>query len=160
MEGIMRRRRGRRWLWPVMFWTCLIGRSGPTQTASLPPALDPRQTPSPPSGGATLPDSGDQMAYPMPPAPQPIPGPAGAGLPVGGMDARTPQGLPINLPTALQLAGARPLDIATATAQLEQALALQLQARALWIPNLNAGVTYYRHDGVQQNFLKGPIFRK
>jgi hypothetical protein len=50
---------------------------------------------------------------------------------VGGIDAQIPQGLPINLATAMQLAGARPLDIATATAQVEQALAQQLQAQAL-----------------------------
>jgi outer membrane protein TolC len=76
------------------------------------------------------------------------------------MDAQLPQGLPINLATALQLAGVRPLDIAAATAQIEQALALQLQARALWIPNLNGGVDYFRHDGVQQNFFTGPNFRR
>jgi outer membrane protein TolC len=95
-----------------------------------------------------------------PPAPLPIPGPAGIGLPVGGMDAQLPQGLPINLATALQLAGVRPLDIAAATAQVQQALALQLQARALWIPNINGGVDYFRHDGVQQNIFTGPNFRK
>ncbi len=82
------------------------------------------------------------------------------GLPVGGMDAPMPQGLPINLATAMQLAGARPLDIAAATKQVEQALALQLQARVLWIPNLNAGVDYFRHDGVQQNIFTGPNFQK
>jgi len=71
-----------------------------------------------------------------------------------------PESLPINLATALQLAGVRPLDIATATKQIEQALALQLQAKALWSPTLNAGVDYFRHDGVQQNFLKGPNFQK
>ena len=73
---------------------------------------------------------------------------------------QVPESLPINLATALQLAGVRPLDIATATKQVEQALALQLQAKALWIPSLNAGVDYFRHDGVQQNFFTGPNFRK
>jgi len=76
------------------------------------------------------------------------------------MTAELPRGLPINLATAMQLAGARPLDIAATTAQVEQALALQLQARALWIPNLNAGVDYSRHDGVQQNIFTGVNFRK
>ena len=94
------------------------------------------------------------------PAPQPIPGPAGMGLPVGGMDAQAPQGLPINLATAMQLAGARPLDIATATKQIEQALALQLQAKALWIPNLNGGIDYLRHDGVYQSIFSGANFQK
>jgi outer membrane protein TolC len=76
------------------------------------------------------------------------------------MDAETPLGLPINLATAMQLAGARPLDIAVATQQVELALAVQLQAKALWIPTLNAGLDYFRHDGVLQNIFTGPNFRK
>ena len=76
----------------------------------------------------------------MPFAPKPIPGPADEGLPVGGVDANAPQGLPINLATAMQLAGVRPLDIEAATVQVRQALAQQLQARALRIPTLNGGV--------------------
>ena len=96
----------------------------------------------------------------MPYAPGPMPGPAEAGLPVGGTDAQAPQGLPINLATAMQLAGVRPLDIEAATVQVRQALALQLQAKALLIPTLNAGVDYFRHDGVQQNIFTGPNFRK
>jgi outer membrane protein TolC len=71
-----------------------------------------------------------------------------------------PSGLAINLATALQLAGVRPLDIAAATLQVQQALAVQLQAKALWIPNLNAGIDYFRHDGVQQNLFNGENFRK
>jgi hypothetical protein len=47
--------------------------------------------------------------------------------------------MPVNLATALQLAGVRPLDIAAATVQIEQALALQLQAKVLWIPSVNGG---------------------
>jgi outer membrane protein TolC len=97
---------------------------------------------------------------PLPTAPQPIPGPAGMGLSPGGMDVQLPQGLPINLATAMQLAGARPLDIAAATKQIEQALALQLQAKVLWVPTLNAGVDYFRHDGVQQDLFTGPDFQK
>ena len=75
----------------------------------------------------------------MPYAPRPIPGPAEAGLPVAGIDAQAPRGLPINLATAMQLAGVRPLDIEAATVQVRQALALQLQARALLIPTLERG---------------------
>ncbi|MDR3638910.1 MAG: TolC family protein [Isosphaeraceae bacterium] len=71
-----------------------------------------------------------------------------------------PRGLPINLATAMQLSGINPLDIATATAQIEQGLALLLQARALWIPDINGGVAYFRHDGVQQNLFNGENFQK
>jgi outer membrane protein TolC len=156
----MRRRRSRRWLMPITLWASLVGHGVSAQTVSLPPALDDRQAPPPPGDGAASPGSADELASPPPPAPRPIPGPAGEGLPVGGMDAQVPGGLPINLATAMQLSGARPLDIAAATAQVEQALALQLQAGALWIPNLDGGVDYFRHDGVQQNIFTGPNFQK
>ncbi len=124
----MRRRRGRHWLLSILLWTWQIGPAIPAQTETPPVALS---------------DPLDRLASPPPPAPQPIPGPASMDLPVGGMDETVPQGLPINLATAMQLSGVRPLDIATATAQVQQALALQLQAKVLWVPNLNAGVNYY-----------------
>ena len=75
-------------------------------------------------------------------------------------DDPEPAGVPISLPAALQLAGVKPLDIAAATIEVQQGLALLLQARVLWIPNLNAGVDYARHDGVQQNIFTGALFRK
>jgi outer membrane protein TolC len=150
-EVIVRRGRGRRWPLPVALWASLIPREGAAQAPPLPPPLEDRPA-------ATAPGEGAEHA--PPPAPQPIPGPAGMGLPPGGMDAAMPQGLPINLATAMQLSGVRPLDIATATAQVQQALAVQLQAKALWIPNLNAGIDYARHDGVQQNIFTGPNFQK
>ncbi len=164
------RRRQRSWLLPVMICAgMLAGRGargqaprpprppsaadrGPASSISVPPLADPSRLAGTPA--STL------SELLMPPAPEPIPGPASTGIPRGGMDAPTPKGLPINLATALQLAGIRPLDIAAATAQVEQALALQLQARALWIPDLNAGVDYFRHDGVQQNIFTGENFRK
>ena len=71
----------------------------------------------------------------------------------------TEQAFPINLATALQLSGVSPVDIAMATAQVQQALALQPQAKALWIPNLNAGADYFRHDGQQQNLFTGENFQ-
>ncbi len=64
------------------------------------------------------------------------------------------------MPAALRLAGATPLDIAAAQARLEQALGLRTQARALNIPNLNGGIGYYRHDGVNQNLFTGELFQK
>jgi outer membrane protein TolC len=64
------------------------------------------------------------------------------------------------MPTALRLAGVSPLDIAAAEAQIRQSLALYLQAKVLWVPNVNGGVDYFRHDGVQQNLFTGPNFRK
>ncbi len=155
----MRRRRHRRWLLPLTLGAMLLGPEAHAQPGPLPPALDERV--SPPSAGDQRSELGAvERMMPVPAAPRPIPGPAGAGLSRGGMDAHVPSGLPINLATAMSLAGLRPLDIAAATAFLQQALALHLQAKALWIPNVNAGVDYFRHDGVQQNIFSGENFRK
>jgi outer membrane protein TolC len=59
--------------------------------------------------------------------------------------------LPINLPTALQLAGVRPLDIAAAAQRLEVAAAQLRQTQVLWLPTLYLGTDYYRHDGQLQD---------
>ncbi len=58
--------------------------------------------------------------------------------------------LPINLATALRLAGAKPLVIAAAQASVEVADAELRRARVLWVPTFNAGAGYYRHDGATQ----------
>jgi outer membrane protein TolC len=54
---------------------------------------------------------------------------------------------PIDLANALKLAGATELDIATARQRILQAAALLSQARALWMPSLFYGPTWYRSDG-------------
>ncbi len=157
----MRRRRHRGWLLPLTVGAVLIGRGGHAQTAPRPPASS-NQPSRPVPSARPLPFAAGTMEglAPPPPAPQPIPGPAGVGLPRGGIDAAIPKGLPINFATAMALAGIKPLDIAAATAQVQQSLAVYLQARALWIPTLNAGVNYLRHDGTQQNIFTGENFRK
>lgn len=60
--------------------------------------------------------------------------------------------LPINFATALQLAGARPLDVQIAGRQVAVAAAQYDRARLLWVPNLVLGTDYYAHTGPQQNF--------
>ena len=65
---------------------------------------------------------------------------------------------PINLATALQLASARPLDVAIAAKQVEIAARQYDRARLLWVPNVIVGVDYFRHEGGQQNFA-GDILR-
>jgi len=59
--------------------------------------------------------------------------------------------LPINLPTALQLAHARAVDIAAATERIQVAVAVLEQARVLWLPSITLGADYYRHDGPIQD---------
>ncbi len=68
--------------------------------------------------------------------------------------------MPVNLATALQLAGVKPLDIAAATVHVQQGLALLLQAKVLWVPNVNGGINYARHDGQLQNIFTGALFQK
>jgi len=57
---------------------------------------------------------------------------------------------PIDLASALRLAGVRDLDIATARQQVMQALGELDEARGLWLPSLFTGPTYYRLDGQVQ----------
>jgi outer membrane protein TolC len=65
--------------------------------------------------------------------------------------------LPINLPTALRLADARPLVIAAAQASLQVSLAQWQRARVLWIPDFNLGASYLGHDGGSAG-NRGPEF--
>jgi outer membrane protein TolC len=59
---------------------------------------------------------------------------------------------PISLPVVLELANARPLDVAIAAKQVEAAVYQYDRAKLLWVPNLVVGGDYYRHEGGQQNF--------
>jgi outer membrane protein TolC len=59
--------------------------------------------------------------------------------------------LPINLPTALQLAGGRSLDIDLASARIQIAAAQFDRAKVLWLPTILFGGDYFRHDGQIQD---------
>jgi outer membrane protein TolC len=65
--------------------------------------------------------------------------------------------LPINLPTALQLANAQPLDVALASQRIQVALAGLDRAKVLWLPTIYLGADYYRHDGQLQD-VAGNVF--
>jgi outer membrane protein TolC len=65
--------------------------------------------------------------------------------------------LPINLPTALQLADSRPIDVAVAAQRIQQAAAQLERANALWLPTLTFGTDYFRHDGQIQD-VQGNVF--
>jgi outer membrane protein TolC len=159
LDATMRRRGDRDWLLSIVLWALMLGREGFAQLPPALPALGERAQRAPAGAPPAPPASAADLTSAIPASPEPIPGPASAGRPGGGRASLPPERLPINLATAMQLAGIRPLDIATATAQVEQALALQLQANVLWIPNLNGGVDYFRHDGVTQNLFTGGNFR-
>jgi outer membrane protein TolC len=65
--------------------------------------------------------------------------------------------LPINLPTALQLANVRPIDIALASERIRLAVAQLDRACVLWLPTIYLGADYYRHDGQIQD-VAGKVF--
>jgi outer membrane protein TolC len=65
--------------------------------------------------------------------------------------------LPINLPTALRLAGARPIDIAVASARIRLAVVQLDRAQVLWLPTIQVGTDYFRHDGQIQD-VAGNVF--
>ena len=58
--------------------------------------------------------------------------------------------LPINLASALRLAGARPLIISAAETSVQAAAAQLTQAKVAWLPSIYTGAGYYRHDGATQ----------
>lgn len=65
--------------------------------------------------------------------------------------------LPINLATALRLSDDRPLVVAAAQASVTVAAAQLDRAKLLWIPDLNTGVAYIRHDGGNQDIVTGQL---
>jgi outer membrane protein TolC len=69
----------------------------------------------------------------------------------------TDRPLPINLATALRLADARPIIIEAARAAVETEYGLYQQARVLWLPTINLGVDYQRHDSGQEDVLNGQL---
>jgi outer membrane protein TolC len=65
--------------------------------------------------------------------------------------------MPINLPTALQLANVQAVDIAAAAQRIQVAAAALEQANVLWLPTVTLGGDYNRHDGRNQDNTKGPV---
>ena len=62
---------------------------------------------------------------------------------------------PISLAAALRLSDARPLIVAMAQASTWVSEAYLTRAKLLWIPTLNIGFDYLRHDGGGPDFNKG-----
>jgi outer membrane protein TolC len=92
-------------------------------------------------------------------AEEPIPAPILRELPQNPPNASLPapkpasgeRPYPINLATALQLAGAAPLEIAVASEQIQAAAARLERAETLWLPTVYLGADYFRHDGQIQD---------
>ena len=57
------------------------------------------------------------------------------------------QQYPIDLPTALQLAGAGNWNVRIARERINEASARYQQAKVMWLPSLNFGIGYNHHEG-------------
>jgi outer membrane protein TolC len=143
-------------------WAWMLAAVAPLIWAGPAPGL--AQTPAPRSDGAQAPRErgGSQdlpPALPFPPSPPAAGGGTSAlatGLslkpaPLEPSDVR----LPINLAAALRLSDARPLVVAAAQAGVWVAEAQLTRAKVLWLPTLNIGFDYIRHDGGGPDFNKG-----
>jgi outer membrane protein TolC len=84
-------------------------------------------------------------------------GPLPSGLPPAPPVEPLDRPLPINLPTALQLAHVRGVDIAIAAERIQAAVAQLEQAEVLWVPTITLGGDYNRHDGRNQD-TTGRVF--
>src|SRR4051794_11755441 len=89
-----------------------------------------------------------------PPAPQPTRVDQAVKLKPAPLEP-TDRPFPITLATALRLSDARPLIVAAAQARVWVAEAELAQAKVLWLPDLNIGFDYIRHDGGGPDFNKG-----
>jgi len=116
------------------------GLSDRSSNADLPPALETPDRPEVDPGTASA-DSAAPLAYDL----------TLQAAPLEPTDLR----LPINLATALRLADARPLIVAAAQASVWVSEAELTRAKLLWVPTLNFGFDYIRHDGGGPDFNKG-----
>jgi outer membrane protein TolC len=71
--------------------------------------------------------------------------------------AATPMARPIDLPTALSMAAGQNPQVAIAAARVREAFAQLDRADALWLPSINAGMNYNKHEGRIQD-VRGEVF--
>jgi outer membrane protein TolC len=145
----------------LLIWLCLC--RGVTAQGIVPPATDnatqaAAQPVAPPEESKTL------------PPPRPLAQPEAANAPGAAGSSALPlaqiapplkypdvQVLGIDLPTALRLADAGNPTIALAQERIREAQAGLMAARVLWLPTLQTGPAYMRHDGQLQN-SRGDVF--
>ncbi len=131
--------------------------------AALPP---PRPEAAPPGNRAEQPGVSETTPTPIvgtlpanPATLSPLENPPPPGGEVVNLELPAPEPgdlrFPINLATALRLADERPLVIAAAQASAWVAEARLQSAKTIWIPSLNLGVDYTRHDGNGPDTLNG-----
>ncbi len=137
---------------------CCSSRPAPRSTrpsrAGLPPPLTSAAKP-PAASSAVTPVGGQMKAGEGGTGAAPVKGPVA----FPAVPAAATQGKPlaIDLPTALALTNASPLDVQIAGERLRAATAALDRAKVLWLPNIGVGVDYYRHDGQIQD-IAGTVF--
>jgi outer membrane protein TolC len=114
------------------------------------------QAPAPPTPApqAPVPKAPPLQTPSLPPVPKAPESREWPGLGQASPEEAEPA-LPINLPTAMRLADARPLIIEAARAAVETQSGIVIQAQVLWLPNLNIGFDYQRQDGGQLSTTSG-----
>ena len=157
---MMRRRRvGHRW-YSIVLWALLVLPHGPAQTPSLPPAIEAEPAPSSLARPSPLGAGSDLFAEICATGSGTDSGCGGGGISRGRNGCRDARGHARSTsPPRCSSPGYDRSILRRRRRMFEQALALQLQAKVLWVPNLNGGVDYFRHDGVQQNIFTGANFR-
>ena len=104
--------------------------------AFLRPALPPPGSEGPPEGRAGGPAA--RFTGTIQPLEEPSP------------DNSDVEVLPIDLPTALRLVNEANPTVAVARTRVQEAYERQRQAEVGWLPNIQAGPAYNRHDGILQ----------
>ena len=131
------------------FTRAIWGALGLLALVSLGAGDGPPTRPNPPGASAALPSA--LPADVRPPGAESIQAPSSGALAPPGLPLIPGQAIePIDLAGVLRLAGARDLDIAIARQQVFQSIADLQRARALWLPSLFLGPTWYRLDGQVQ----------
>src|SRR4051794_25435130 len=128
------------WAWILVTALFLCGVE-PAPCAAQPPALPPTDPPRVPDGDSVATRRPNPLATDLKLKPAPR--------------EPTDRRFPINLAAALRLSDARPLVVAAAQASVWVAEADLIRAKVLWIPTLNVGFDYLRHDGGGPDFNKG-----
>ncbi len=112
--------------------------------AAYAPATEPPAAPVAPTVSENqLRGKPDNRQESVPPSPPPNPLPS-----IPSLEAA--EVLPVDLLTTLRLTNANNPTIALARERVEEAYAAQRQADVAWLPNLQAGPEYNRHDGRDQ----------
>jgi hypothetical protein len=154
---------------PIVLTVLLLAWSSPLPCSAQPPVQSELPSPRPAQASPILPanqGASEQVPTPIPlelPAkpsqlsPLEVPPPAGGEVVKLPLPPLEPGDLrfPINLATALRLSDARPLVVVAAQASAWVAEAKMQEAWTIWLPDLNLGFDYIRHDGNGPDTLRG-----